>query len=95
MSNGACVHWCLLQLLLGSCCKDSTDILLPHKLSSKLPVLFAHQFHIASCFLALWLQKRKAEKQESYVRLTLLTRNLKLIDLTASVVLLTVQKSGV
>lgn len=89
MSNGACVHWCLLQLLLWSCCKDNTDTLLSQKLSSMLPVLFAHQFHIASCFLALWLQKRKAEKQESYVRLTLLTRNLRLIDLTASVVPLT------
>lgn len=90
MSNGACIHWCLLQLLLWSCCKDSADTLLPQKLSSMLSVLFTHQFHIASCFLALWLQKGKAEKQESYMRLTLLTRNLRLIDLTASVVLLTV-----
>jgi len=92
MFIGACYD------LLCSCYKDSTDTLLPQKLSSIWSALFALKFHVALCFPVLWQQTMKAEKQESYVRPALLRKEQETwrqINLTASVVLLTVQKFGV
>lgn len=67
-----CVLTCLMEPVFVdacySCCcglavKASTDTLLPQKLSSILPVLFAHQIHIISCFLAPWLQKGRQKSR--------------------------------